>query len=154
MNTGYRYLLQIPKFILEQAMKTQRGSRGKLYSFFNLGAIWRWRSAPLPGRFTPGQETGYIQSDIYWNVPTWTCATAHFSEHVSMRAARNVLTAIRVINWDELEAVKRQTDRVVVNLRTYSGSCPHATSRSAYQHCTDASGNLQLAGADRNWIYN
>jgi hypothetical protein len=94
----HEYWLQILKFILEQAMKTQRGSRGKLYSFFNLGAIWRWRSAPLPGRFTPGQETGYTQSDIYWNVPTWTCATAHFSEHVSMQAARNVLTAIRVIN--------------------------------------------------------
>ena len=26
------------KFILAQAMKAQRGSRGKLYFFFNLGA--------------------------------------------------------------------------------------------------------------------
>jgi hypothetical protein len=30
------------KFTLEQAMKAQRGRRGIAYSFFNLGAIWRW----------------------------------------------------------------------------------------------------------------
>ena len=28
------------KFTLEQATKDQRGSRGKLYFFFNLGARW------------------------------------------------------------------------------------------------------------------
>jgi hypothetical protein len=42
------------KFTLEQAMKAQRGSRGKLYPFFNLGAIWGGCSTSRPGRFTPG----------------------------------------------------------------------------------------------------
>jgi hypothetical protein len=36
------------KFTLEQAMKAQRGSRGVLYSFFNL-------SAKIPCRFTTGK---------------------------------------------------------------------------------------------------
>jgi len=30
------------KFILEQAMKTQKGVKVQLYSFFNLGAILKW----------------------------------------------------------------------------------------------------------------
>jgi hypothetical protein len=30
------------KFVLEHAMKAQRGSRVYLYSFFNLGARWGW----------------------------------------------------------------------------------------------------------------
>jgi hypothetical protein len=45
------------KFTLEHTMKAQRGSRGKLYSFFNLGARWGGWSRPCPGHFTPGKDT-------------------------------------------------------------------------------------------------
>ena len=53
------------KFTLEQATKSQRGSRGIVltylltYSFFNLDARWGGWSAPRSGRFTPGKETRY-----------------------------------------------------------------------------------------------
>jgi len=152
MNIGYRYLISP----LNRPWRRRGELEVRLCCFLNLGARWGWRSKPLPGRFAPGQETWYSRSDIYWNVPTWKCAIAHFSVHYSMRPARNVLTAIRVINGEELEPVNRQTDRVVVNLSyvLYSGSCQHTTSQSAYQHYTEASGNLQLAGADRNGICN
>jgi len=41
------------EFTLEQAMKVERGSRGIVYYFFNLGArCGRW-SMPRSGRFTP-----------------------------------------------------------------------------------------------------
>jgi hypothetical protein len=38
------------KFTLEQAMKAQRGIAVYLYSFFNLGARWRWvvNATPRP----------------------------------------------------------------------------------------------------------
>ena len=46
------------KFTLEQAMNAQRGSRCKLYSFFNLDARWEWvvnaTSRPLNPRERPG----------------------------------------------------------------------------------------------------
>jgi len=35
-------------------MKTQRDSRDKLYSFFNLGARWCGLSTPSCGRLTSG----------------------------------------------------------------------------------------------------
>jgi len=41
------------KFTLKQATKVQRGSRGLVYTFFNLGAKWGEWSTPRPGRFTP-----------------------------------------------------------------------------------------------------
>jgi hypothetical protein len=44
------------KFTLEQATKTQRGSRGITYSFFNVGARWGGWSTPRLGRFTPGKD--------------------------------------------------------------------------------------------------
>jgi len=39
------------------AMKAQRGSRGNLYSFFNLGAVW---SVPCPGYAIPGNDPAPI----------------------------------------------------------------------------------------------
>ena len=47
------------KFTLQQATKTQRGSKEYLYSFFNLGARWgvsgqRYAPAALPPRKRPG----------------------------------------------------------------------------------------------------
>jgi hypothetical protein len=38
------------KSILEQAMEAQKGSRGVVYSFFNLGARWGWvvNATPRP----------------------------------------------------------------------------------------------------------
>jgi len=44
------------QFTLEQATKAQKGSRGKLYSFFNLGARGGGWSTLRPGRFTPGND--------------------------------------------------------------------------------------------------
>jgi hypothetical protein len=43
-------------FTLEQATKPQMGSRGIVYSFFNLGARWGGRSTPRSGRFTSGKD--------------------------------------------------------------------------------------------------
>ena len=45
------------KFTVGQAAKAQRGSRGKLYSFFNLSARWGvgW-SVPHPSGITPGKD--------------------------------------------------------------------------------------------------
>jgi len=37
-------------------MKSQRGSRGKLYSFFNLGARWRWMVKDTPRWFFLREE--------------------------------------------------------------------------------------------------
>jgi hypothetical protein len=68
---GYRYTIVIiiiiiihnttskVNFSLEKDMKAQRGSRGKLYSFFNPGTWWGWVVNSMPGRFTPGKETRY-----------------------------------------------------------------------------------------------
>ena len=47
------------KFTLEQAMKAQRGSRGTLCSFFNLGTRWGGWSTPRPGRTLPPGKTRY-----------------------------------------------------------------------------------------------
>jgi len=44
------------KFTLEQATKTQRGSRGVAVLFLNLDARRDWWSTPRPGRFTPGRD--------------------------------------------------------------------------------------------------
>jgi hypothetical protein len=44
------------KFILGQATKARRGSRGKLYSIFNLGARWGGWPTPRLGRFTSGKD--------------------------------------------------------------------------------------------------
>jgi hypothetical protein len=38
-------------------MKARRESRGKLYTFFNLGIKWGWGLTARHGRFTPGSET-------------------------------------------------------------------------------------------------
>jgi len=43
------------KFTLVQATTAHRWSRGMFYSFFNLGARWRW-STPRTGRSTPGKD--------------------------------------------------------------------------------------------------
>jgi hypothetical protein len=44
------------KVTLEQATKAQRGSKGIVYSFFNLDARWDVGSTPRPGRFIPGKD--------------------------------------------------------------------------------------------------
>jgi hypothetical protein len=44
------------KFTLEQATKTQRGSRGVAVLFLNLDTRRDWWSTPRPGRFTPGRD--------------------------------------------------------------------------------------------------
>jgi hypothetical protein len=44
------------KVSLEQATKTQRGSKGIALPFFNLDARWGGWSTPRPGRFTPGKD--------------------------------------------------------------------------------------------------
>jgi hypothetical protein len=44
------------EFILEKTTKAQRGSRGIVYSFFNLGARWGGLATPRPGPFTPGKD--------------------------------------------------------------------------------------------------
>jgi hypothetical protein len=44
------------QFTLEEAMKAQRGSRGTLYSFFNLGTRWGGWSTPRPRLFNPGKR--------------------------------------------------------------------------------------------------
>ena len=49
--------VKMVKFILEQTMNWQRGSRGILYSFFNHRARWGGWSTPRPGSFAPGKET-------------------------------------------------------------------------------------------------
>jgi len=46
-------------FTLEQATKARNGSRGKLFSFFNLGARWGGWSTPRTGRFALGKEKLY-----------------------------------------------------------------------------------------------
>jgi hypothetical protein len=46
-------------FVLEQAMKAQRGSRSKRYSFFNFSNGWCGCLMPRPGHITPRKETGY-----------------------------------------------------------------------------------------------
>jgi hypothetical protein len=59
------------KFTIEEAMKTNRGSRGIdrgsrgiVYSFLNLGARWGWSSTSRPGRLTPGTHCteGWVDS--------------------------------------------------------------------------------------------
>jgi len=40
----------------EQTIKSQRGSRGIAVLCLQLGAIWRWGSAPPLGHFTPGNK--------------------------------------------------------------------------------------------------
>jgi hypothetical protein len=44
------------ELVLEQVTESQMGSRGKLYSFLNLGARWGGWSTPHPDRFTPGKD--------------------------------------------------------------------------------------------------
>jgi hypothetical protein len=44
-------------FALEQPMKAQREVEVQLYSFFNLGAEWRWVVKPHPGPFSSWEET-------------------------------------------------------------------------------------------------
>ena len=59
----------------EQATKAQRGRRGKLYSFFNLGAGWGGWSKPRPGRFTPGKDKVPIVEEAgRASGPVWTSA--------------------------------------------------------------------------------
>ena len=43
-------------FTVLPALKTERGVEVKLYSFFNLGARWRWMITPLPGCFPSGND--------------------------------------------------------------------------------------------------
>jgi hypothetical protein len=46
-------LNQVSGFTLGKATKAQRGLEVQLYSFFNLGARWRWVITRRPGLFTP-----------------------------------------------------------------------------------------------------
>ena len=48
------------KFTLEQATKAQRGIRVWLYSFFNLGAKWRWlvKATPPSPTLYPQERPG------------------------------------------------------------------------------------------------
>ena len=48
--------IEIVKFALEEAMKSQMGREIQFYSFFNLGARWGGWLMPRRGRFAPGQE--------------------------------------------------------------------------------------------------
>jgi hypothetical protein len=43
------------KFNLEQALKSQRGSKGIALLFLNIGARWGGLSTSRPGRFPPGK---------------------------------------------------------------------------------------------------
>ena len=54
------------KFILEQATKAQRGSRGIALLFFNLGARWGGWSTPRPGRFTPEKDPVPTAEEAAW----------------------------------------------------------------------------------------
>jgi hypothetical protein len=61
------------KFTLQQDTNAQRGSRGKLYSFFNLGPRWGWWSTPRRGRFTPEKDPVPIVQEAEWaSEPVWT----------------------------------------------------------------------------------
>jgi hypothetical protein len=44
------------KFTLEQAQRPRGVVEVQLYSFFNLGARWRWVVKATPGRFIPGND--------------------------------------------------------------------------------------------------
>jgi hypothetical protein len=44
------------KFTLEQAMKTQRESRGIVYSYFNLSARWGWMVNTMPWPIYPRER--------------------------------------------------------------------------------------------------
>ena len=61
---------------VHQARAAQRGSRGMLYSCFNLGARWGGLLTLRPARFTPGKESPLL---IVWDVgwasrSVWTVA--------------------------------------------------------------------------------
>jgi hypothetical protein len=100
-------------------MKAQRGSRGTALLFLHprremergVNATPRPLSLTRDPLLTVKTFTG-----------TYTSGTAPL--HGSVRPARNVLTATCVINWEELAVMNRQTDRVVVILSAYRGSCP------------------------------
>jgi hypothetical protein len=93
----HEYWLQILKFTLEQTVKVQRGGRITAVLFLQPQREMEMEVNATPRPFY-SRPKDLLQSDVYWNVPTWKCAIAHFSVHVSMRPARNVLTAIHVIN--------------------------------------------------------
>jgi hypothetical protein len=64
------------KFAPEQATKAQKGSRGIVYSFLNLGVRWGVWSTPRTGRFTSAKEDRLpVANEAGWAPgPVWTVA--------------------------------------------------------------------------------
>jgi hypothetical protein len=68
----HEFLKGEKKFTLEQAMKTQKGSRGIALLSFSLGCRWSEWAKPRPCRFTPGKESVPIVQDAGWaSRPVW-----------------------------------------------------------------------------------
>ena len=64
------------KFILEQALKVQRGLEIWLYSFFNLGARWEWVVTATPRPLYPRDRdpVSIAQEAVWAPGPVWTSA--------------------------------------------------------------------------------
>jgi hypothetical protein len=75
-------------------MKAQRGSRGILYSFFNLGLIWGGWSRHAPAALSPEKDPLPIVQAAGWAPgPVWTAAENRASTEIRSpdRPARSEL---------------------------------------------------------------
>jgi hypothetical protein len=68
------------KFTVLPALKKEMGVKVKLYSFFNLGARWRWVIKPLPGCFPSGNDPVLLVLE-----------TASFPGNISLQTVIEVL---------------------------------------------------------------